>query len=254
MPGAIDFPPCPDSPLRRFDPRWKLAALLLALAAVSFLHTPMFAGLALAGTIVLVGLGRLPPRWCLARLGMVALAVGPFLILLPFFPQGSETPWPIGPMSISPAGTRAALVLAFKTCALVLLVLVLLATAPLTDTFKAAQRLRLPGLLVHLTLLAYRYIFLLADELTRLRIALRVRGYRNRASLHSYRTVGHVAGMLLVRGYERAERVGQAMRCRGFDGRFRSPNNFRTRPSDVLAFAAIVGGFAAVLTWDRRGW
>ena len=41
------------------------------------------------------------------------------------------------------------------------------------------------GLLVQLTLLSYRYLFLLADELGRLRIALRVRGYRNRVAAHS---------------------------------------------------------------------
>src|SRR5262249_325713 len=98
--------------------------------------------------------------------------------------------------------------------------------------------------------LTYRYLFLLADELGRLRTALRVRGYRNRPNLHSYRTVGHVAGTLLVRSYERAERVGQAMRCRGFDGRFRSLAAARTRATDVIFFAVVAGGTAGLLTWD----
>ena len=224
--------------------------LLLAVAAVTMLHTATPAWLALVGAILLAYLGRLPLRWCLARLGAVALAIGPFLLLMPFFPEHDETLWQLGPVAVSPLGTQAALVLALKALSLVLIVLVLLATAPLTETFKAAQRLHVPGLLIHLAMLAYRYIFLLAGELARLRIALRVRGYRNRASLHSYRTVGHVAGVLLVRGYEQAERVGQAMRCRGFDGRFRTLTDFRTRPRDVLSFASIVGGYAALLTWD----
>jgi cobalt/nickel transport system permease protein len=137
-----------------------------------------------------------------------------------------------------------------KTLTLVLLMLVLLATAPLPDTFKAAQMLRVPGLLVQLAVLTYRYIFVLGSELNRIRVALRVRGYRNRMSLHSYRTAGHVAGALLVRGYERAERVGQAMRCRGFDGRFRSLNEFRTRAEDVLLFVLILGSAIALLVWD----
>ena len=67
-------------------------------------------------------------------------------------------------------------------------------------------------------------------------MALRVRGYRNRANLHSYRTIGAVTGALLVRGWERGERVGHAMRCRGFDGRFRSLSEFRTTAADVLMF------------------
>jgi cobalt/nickel transport system permease protein len=129
---------------------------------------------------------------------------------------------------------------------------VLLASAPLDATLKAAHSLRVPGLVVQLALLTYRYLFLLADELGRLRTALRVRGFRNRASRHAYRTVGRVAGTLLVRGYERGERVGQAMRCRGFDGRFRSLTAFRTRPIDVLTFAVVVGCAAGAVWLDLR--
>jgi cobalt/nickel transport system permease protein len=98
--------------------------------------------------------------------------------------------------------------------------------------------------------LTHRYIFVLGAELSRLRTALRVRGFRNRASRHSYRTVGHVAGTLLVRGYERAERVGQAMRCRGFDGRFRSPIEFRTTWADLLFFFLVAGGATTLLFMD----
>ncbi len=161
--------------------------------------------------------------------------------------------WTVGPATLSAAGAETALVLICKAAALVLLALVLLATAPLDATLKAAHALRVPGLLVQLTLLSYRYLFLLADELGRLRIAVRVRGYRNRANLHSYRTIGAVTGSLLVRGWERAERVGQAMRCRGFDGRFRSLSGFRTTAADVLFFVAVVGGAVGVclLDWLR---
>src|SRR5207237_9891052 len=115
---------------------------------------------------------------------------------------------------------------------------------------KPARTIGAPGLLVHLVLLSHRYVFVLGEELARLRIALRVRGFRNRAGVHSYRTIGHVAGTLLVRGHERAERVAQAMRCRGFDGRFRSLHAFRTRGADVLFFAAVIGGAGGVLAWD----
>jgi cobalt/nickel transport system permease protein len=73
----------------------------------------------------------------------------------------------------------------------------------------------------------------------------------NRPSRHCYRTLGHVAGTLLVRGHERAERVGQAMRCRGFDGHFRTLTTFRTTAADVTAFLLIVGGAAGLVLLDR---
>jgi hypothetical protein len=37
------------------------------------------------------------------------------------------------------------------------------------------------------------------------------------------------------------------MRCRGFDGRFRSLAAFRTTAADVAAFALIAGGAAGLL-------
>jgi len=243
---ALTQLPCPDSPLRRLDPRWKLAALLLAAVAVALLRQPAAAAAALAGAVALAVLGRLPGKWYLARAGVAALFLAPFLLALPFVARrpGGEEGFAILP------GLLAAALLGCKALALVTLMLVLLATAPLDATLKAAHALRVPGLLVQLALLTYRYLWVIATELSRLRVALRVRGFRNRANRHGYRTVGHVAGTLLVRSHERAERVGQAMRCRGFDGHFRSLTEFHTKMTDVAAFALTVGAAAGLLAWD----
>ena len=135
------------------------------------------------------------------------LFVALFTLPLPFLLDGPG-PVSVGPLTVSWCGLGLAVFVAAKALTVLTLMLVLLASAPLEDTLKAAHALRVPGLLVQLAVLTYRYIFVLAGELARLRVALRVRGYRNRANRHSYRTVGHVAGALLVRGYERAERVG----------------------------------------------
>jgi cobalt/nickel transport system permease protein len=171
--------------------------------------------------------------------GFLALA----LMVLPFL--GKETSSPAVQQ-----GLALAVLICLKALTIVILMLVLLATSPFTTLLKAGHLLRVPGLIIQLAVLAYRYAFVLSSELTRLRVALRVRGYRNRASRHSYRTVGHVAGTLLVRGYERAERVGQAMRCRGFQGQFHTLGDFGTRPADVAFFAALATAAAALLFWD----
>jgi cobalt/nickel transport system permease protein len=252
MTGNLHFLPNAHSPLRRLDPRWKLAALTLASAAVAALQTLPASALALAGALGLAVLGRLPPRWFLARLATVTLFLAPFALVLPFLFEDSSGTFTLGPVRISVHGVELALRLCGKALAIVTLMLVLLATTPLDALLQAAHRLRVPSLIIQLAVLTYRYLFVLSDELARLRIALRVRGYRNRVTLHSYRTVGHVAGTLLVRGHERAERVGQAMRCRGFDGRYRSLASFRTTPADVAAFAIIVGAALGLLLFDFR--
>jgi cobalt/nickel transport system permease protein len=250
---AFTPPPRTASPLSRLDPRWKLAAIILAGLVVAAVHTPRAAAAALLGAAVLAVLGRLPWRWSVMRLAPVLLFVAVFAVPLIFFPADNAFVWKFGRATVSPSGAETALILLCKAAAIVLLAQVVLATAPLDATLKAAHALYVPGLLAQLALLSYRYLFVLAEELGRMRIALRVRGYRNRMNVHSYRTIGVVTGALLVRGWERGERVGQAMRCRGFDGRFRSLSEFRTTGADLLMFFAVSAGAVGIciLDWAR---
>jgi cobalt/nickel transport system permease protein len=239
-----------DSCIGRLDSRWKMAALFLAGASVLFVQTLPWAGAAVIGAALLAFLARLPWRWCLARVGAAAFFLLLFALPLPFVMPAADGDWRLGVVRLSPAGTTLALLIICKSLSLLLLALVVVGTAPLETTFKAMYALRLPSVLVQLLLLTYRYVAVLGMEFGRLRIALRVRGYRNRVSRHSYRTIGHVSGTLLVRGSERAERVGQAMRCRGFDGHFRSLTAFETRWPDVVFFSVVAAASAGLVTGD----
>jgi cobalt/nickel transport system permease protein len=248
---AIDFFPQSDSVVHHLDPRWKLAAALIAVIGVVVLQSLPASAAALVFAVLLVIVSRLPASWYLARVGAVGLFLALFAVFLPLVVPGPDAQtWRLGPVSISLTGAILALRLLAKALAILSVMLVLLATAPLDATLKAARALYVPGLLVQLVLLTIRYTFLFAAELARMRVALRVRGYRNGMNWHCYRTIGHVSGTLLVRGYERAERVGQAMRCRGFDGKFRSLTALRTTAADVGAFVLVVGTVAGLVTWD----
>jgi cobalt/nickel transport system permease protein len=239
MTSRFGLLPSSDSPLGRFDPRWKLAALLPVMAAFLFLRHPLSLAVGFFGSLLLAYLGRIPARWLLARLGIVSLFLLPFAALLPFLGTG-----------VDPSSWVAILRLYMKSLAVVTLALVLLTMAPPMITLKAARRLRLPSLPLQLFMMTYRYLFVLSQELRRMRIAVRVRGYRPGANRHTYRTTAHLAGTILVRGYEQAERVGQAMRCRGFDGEFHSLARFQTRPADVAFFFLVVGAGAILCIWD----
>jgi cobalt/nickel transport system permease protein len=76
-----------------------------------------------------------------------------------------------------------------------------------------------------------------------------VRGFRMRADWHTYRTLGNLAGTLLVRGHERAQRVHQAMLARGFDGTFRSLHRFTTHLRDVLFFLVTLALAVGLAVW-----
>jgi len=239
-----------DSLLARFDPRWKLLAFLLAIGASAALGSALVLAAALGFSLILAWLAHVTGSWFRTRIAMVAIAVSPFLIILPLTVDRGGPAFEVAGLRFSFDGFVAALALASKTIAIVTLALIVLASAPLSTTLRAAQRMRVPGLLVQLVMLSYRYIFMVLDQLQTLRIALRVRGFRNRTNRHSYRTVGQVTGTLLARSAERAEGVSHAMRCRGFDGTFRGLDQFQTSARDVCLFLVIVATYAALLIWD----
>jgi cobalt/nickel transport system permease protein len=236
--------PIPDSPLARWDARWKLAAFFVAVAAVASLNrlAPAVAALVL-GSILLVA-ARLSFAWLKLRLAAFAFASLPFLLILPFTIED-------GSLHFSEHGLEAGLGVFCRGLAIGCFTLVLIGTAPLHITFAAAHRLKIPGLLVLLAQLAYRYAFLLFDESRRLRIALRVRGFRSTATRHGYRTLGRAIGAGLIRSFDRSEHVAEAMRCRGFDGHFHTLQAFVTRPRDLVFFLLALCFFAGLVLWDR---
>ncbi len=250
---AFDLPRPQSSPLVWFDPRWKLAGFLGLILAVGLTRSLPALGLAWLVVGLLALLGRVPPGWLLRRLAPVALVLallaGPLPLLL------TKTPplWEWGWLRVSLPGVDLAATILLRGLALCALALILVATTPLHVLFQAAHSLRVPGLLIQLSLLTLRYVSLLATEFRRLRRAALVRGFRMGANWHTYRTLGNLAGTLLVRGQERAQRVHQAMRARGFDGTFRSLHRYTTRWGDVLGWLALTLTAGAVVVVGLLG-
>lgn len=226
----------PSSPLSRWDARWKLAAVLLAGVAAVSLRSPFPAAVAFGLAITLCFLGRIPPAVQASRLVVLLLAVLPLAVVLPLSGEG---------------GTRTAVTVALRAVTLGTLALVVLRTAPHSNTLAAAHRLYVPGVLVQIAQLAYRYALLFFAETRRLRIALRTRGFRPATTSHTYRTLGSSAGTLLVRGGDQAERVADAMRARGFDGSYHTLIAFRTTAADVVGLLAVLAVFVGLVLWDR---
>jgi cobalt/nickel transport system permease protein len=247
---AFELPVPPASVLRSFDPRWKIVATVCCIIVVILLRSlgPLLA--VFVGSLLLCVLARLPWRWVRNRMLLLLPMLAALVLFLPLVLHDGGPAWTLGPVRVSLYGLVAACRITLKALAIFTLMLVLLGTTPLPDLFKAAHALFFPGLLIQLLSLSFRYLLLLIEEFGRLRIALRVRGFRSRPNLQTYRLVGNVTGTLLVRSTERAERVGQAMRCRGFDGRYRSLTAFRTGAQDLLLFVLILGPVAVVLWWD----
>ena len=90
----------------------------------------------------------------------------------------------------------------------------------------------------------YRYIFILTDEVLRMKQARDSRSFGGKWRWQ-IKTVGNMVGTLFLRSYERGERVYAAMAARGFNGHSRTLERLRFGRRDAL-FAA--GLFVALVT------
>lgn len=93
---------------------------------------------------------------------------------------------------------------------------------PFNHLLITLRQLYVPAVLVAMLSFMYRYIFVLWDELEKMRAARRARTFHPRPLLTRWKDNAQLIGMLLIRGMGRAERVHDAMCARGWDGEVRS--------------------------------
>lgn len=82
---------------------------------------------------------------------------------------------------------------------------------------RAMQRLGVPSLFTTQLLFVYRYVYVLIEEAMAMQRARDARSF-GRGS-YPLRVWGTLIGQLLIRTFDRAERIGRAMLARGFTGR-----------------------------------
>lgn len=207
-----------NSLLHRRDPKVKVivAAFFITVVAISNSFVVVTLALALASALTL--LSRLEAVAVLKRL-LAANTFTLFLWLTLPFTYGGNNLTELGPLLISGDGIRLAGLITLKTNTVVLALLSLLATSRIAALGHALEGLHVPKRLCFLLLFSYRYIFVIYQEYRKLVRAAQMRCFVPATNIHTYRTYGYLFGMTLVRSWNRAIRVHQAMLLRGFNGR-----------------------------------
>jgi cobalt/nickel transport system permease protein len=248
---SIDVLSVADSRLQRIDPRLRLAAAAAFATVVAVSYDLSALATAFAAAILLALLARLPAKAVAGRLLVVNGMVALLWAMLPFTFPG-EALLRVGPLSASREGVLMAARITLKSNAIALAFMGLVATLPPATIGHALHRMGVPDKIVHLLLMTYRYIFVLEEEYRRLARAALIRGFRPGTDLHTYRTYAYLVGMLFVRAADRAERVRNAMLCRGFRRKFYSLQEFRTTGWDIV-FAAAMATVVAILAGIELG-
>jgi cobalt/nickel transport system permease protein len=108
-----------------------------------------------------------------------------------------------------------------RTSACVLPLLVLAAGTESFDLFSGLRRFRVPAVITTLLMLTQRYIQLLSEELARMTVARKARGFtggKNLLDRYGLKIISYSAGMILVRSIGRGDRIYEGLKAKGFNG------------------------------------
>ncbi len=245
-----------DSFIHRLDPRTKFATTLLFILVVALTlpnNWPAFAlYFALIATLLLAS--RVPISYVLKR----SLVIMPFVmmiaIFIPFFKEGevagSYNIW-LWQVSVTYSGLQVLWNILTKAWLSILSLILLTSTTKMTNLLKGLEQLRMPRVMVMILSFMYRYIFVIVDEVMRMKQARDSRNFGGKR-LWQLRTIGNMTGTLFIRSYERSERVYVAMLARGFDGQTRTPARLSFRQTD--AYFGIGFSLTLILTSTVSLW
>lgn len=225
------------SPIHRWWPRAKLVGLGLLMTGFASVQRVQLVPVCLLITTVLYGLSGLPGSFLRSRLRYPGLFLLGMVIALPFL-SGTTLLWQWGPLALRQEGLLAMGLIAGRFLSIVTVGMVLLGTTSLLTLVDSLVSLGLPPLLAEMGLLAYRYLFDIAEQLDHLKQSMRLRGFQPKANRQSWYQLAAITGTLLIRSYERSEHVYKAMRLRGYGhhGRRQScPLKGWGQPADLAA-------------------
>jgi len=218
------------------DGRAKLiAVIVLVLGIVTTPALRVVEVMLLAMLLAALGvIARLPLRRMLARSATVVPFVAVLALFTPLQAQGETITFSHFVASWSGNGWIPAWTLLSRAWLAAWCMALLTATTRTPDLLGALARLRVPDVFVTLLSFIARYVHVFASQLISLRrsLASRAPNLRGRELLRSF---GSIAGNLLVRSYERGERVHAAMTARGYAGVLRSATVSSIGAPEVLA-------------------
>jgi cobalt/nickel transport system permease protein len=236
-----------DTPVHRLDARAKALVTLAFIAVVISFPLQDVSALTpfLLFPVALMALGRIPPQPVLKKILLAApfaLAVALFNPFLDRQPVAT-----LGPFTVT-GGWLSFTSIMLRFLLTVGAALALIACTGMNRLGEGLERLGVPRVFVVQLLFLYRYLFVVADEGSKMFRSVELRSGSARP-LH-LRTYGSLIGNLLLRSMDRAERVYRAMVARGFDGEIHILRRSAFRWTDVGFVCGWLTFFTVARVWN----
>jgi cobalt/nickel transport system permease protein len=245
--GTLDRLSAQQTAVHRLDPRAKLITTLVFITVV--ISFPKYEISALVPfalyPLALAAVGNIPAMFLIRKL----LWVAPFAVLIGIFNPllDREVMMRLGGVVLTGGWLSFGSILLRFTLT-VGAALTLVAVTGFNAVCLALEKLGTPRVFVVQLLFLHRYMFVLMDEALRMVRARALRAVGSRGL--DLKSFGTLAGQLLLRTMDRAQRVYLAMSCRGFDGNIHLMQPLRFGRREAAFVAGWVGLFAALRIYD----
>jgi len=188
------------SPVHKIDTKIKLVSFLTIAIFVSLFGVSSKVLILLLTFLIFISqLAKIPILFLLSRI----FVIFPFVFLI-------SVSYLINKQSFSDV-----LNVVLKSYAIILSLLILIQTTKFSDLLDTLKSFKFPKFLVLLLSFIYRYFFVLTDEVEKMSFAVKLRQQEKL----SIKTLINLFGFLLIRSYNRAEKINKAMILRGWDNR-----------------------------------
>ncbi len=223
--------------VHRLDPRTKLITTFAFILVVVLTPPLRWQAFALYFALIagLLLLSKVPPLYVLKR----SLVILPFVLMIVIFNMFLKPGeilvsfniwhWQV---SITDEGLLFSWNVLIKAWLSVLSLTLLSSTTKFSELLKGLEQLRMPRVMVMILSFMYRYIFVMVDEVIRMKQARDSRNFGGKR-MWQLKTIGNMVGTLFLRSYERGERIYGTMVARGFDGETRTLSNLRLERADL---------------------
>lgn len=240
----------------RMDERIKILSFVLFIAMVVSLKTPLSLFYAFCVVISGVLLSRVKMREFLKRLALALPFELLIVVFLPFTVPGREV-LNLWGLSLTLEGLRRAFLLFLKMEVACSVMALLILTTGAEGVVKGLRGLGFPQIVTVLMEFVLRYFDLFRQEMEKMHLARKSRGYvRGKHLFHrrTFRVLGEIVGGTLLRSYERSRRVYQAMLSRGYTGHLvGTPPSLSVSFGEVFLGVLWVGMVVVIFVFERSG-
>ena len=207
------------SQLHELSPQLKILATLLIVISIAF--SKIINPFQIISHAVIVSLiirrSNIPLKTYLKRLTLDIPFIL-FALFLPFLSSGNnDMVFTLFSFEVYRTGLLEMFAILFKATAGLSMGIVLTATTTNIELIYGLQKLKLPLIIIAIMSFAIRYIDVFIDEFKRVKISMQSRGYIEKG-IKTLLPIAYASGAMLIRGYERGERVYLSMISRGFTG------------------------------------